>query len=81
MLDERPDECHLLAGVVEDDFRIGGDTAQAVGCHDHGQIAGIHFGDGRHFRLRKNLQNKFRRQKKKNEKSYTNAQTWRKRMR
>ena len=55
MLNQRPDEGHLLAGVVEDDGRIGRSAPQAVGRHDHGQVAGVHFRDGRHFRLRKYL--------------------------
>jgi hypothetical protein len=56
VLDQRPDERHLFAGVVKDDFRIGGVAAEAVGCHHHGQVAGVHFGHRRHFGLRKDLQ-------------------------
>jgi len=55
VLDQRPDERHLFAGVVKDDFRIGGVAAEAVGGHHHGQVAGVHFGHGRHFGLRKDL--------------------------
>ena len=56
VLDQRPDEGHLLAGVVEDDAGIGGGAAEAVGRHDHGQIAGVHLGHRGHLTLREDLQ-------------------------
>ena len=56
MLDQRPYEGHLFTCVIEDDLWIGGIAAQAVGCHNHRQVACIHFGHGRHFRLGKDLQ-------------------------
>lgn len=55
MLNQRPDESHLFAGVVENDFRIRGVATEAVWSHNHGQVTGIHLGHGRHFGLRKDL--------------------------
>ena len=86
VLDQRPDERHFFAGVVKDDFRIGGVAAEAVGCHHHGQVAGVHFGHRRHFRLRKNLLAGRRKEKVTNKKlngrrRRRESQTCRKRMR
>lgn len=55
MLDERPDEGHLFAGIVEDDLRIRGVATEAIGCHDHGQVARIHLGHRSHFCLGEDL--------------------------
>ena len=56
MLDQCPDESHFFAGVVEDDFGVRSVATEAVGRHDHRQVAGVHFGHGRHFGLRKDLE-------------------------
>lgn len=55
VLDQRTDEGHLLASVVEDDVGIGRGAAETVGRHDHGQITGVHLRHRRHFALREDL--------------------------
>ena len=58
MLDQRPDKGHLLTSVVEDDLGVRGGAAEAVGSHDHGEVARVHLCHGSHFRLGENLQPK-----------------------
>lgn len=46
MLNEHSQKGHLLSRVLEDDAWVIRLTAQAVGCHHHGQVADVHFGYG-----------------------------------
>lgn len=42
---EHSQEGHLFARVLEDDPRVVGLTAEAVGGHHHGQVVHVHLGD------------------------------------
>lgn len=53
--DEYAEEGHLLARVLEDDARVVGLAAQAVGSHHHGQVIYIHLGLTHIHRLGKDL--------------------------
>lgn len=46
MLNEHSQKGHLLSCVLKDDAWVIRLAAQAVGCHHHGQVADVHFGDG-----------------------------------
>ena len=55
VLDEGPDEAHLLASVFEYHLRVARQTTEAVGSHHHREVVGIHLGDGRVLQTRKLL--------------------------
>ena len=42
VLDQRPDEAHLLARILENDARVVRLAAEAVWRHHHRQVAGVH---------------------------------------
>lgn len=48
-------EGHLLARVLEDDPRVVGLAAEAVGRHHHGQVVHVHLGHGHVGRLSEHL--------------------------
>jgi len=45
MLDQRPNEGHLLTNVIEEDLRIFRLAAKTVRSHDHRQITRVHLCD------------------------------------
>ena len=54
--DQHPQEGHLLARVLEDDPRVVGLAAEAVGRHHHGQVVHVHLGDRHVGRLSEHLE-------------------------
>jgi len=54
---ERSYETHFTTGVFKDDFRVVGETSQAVGRPHHRYVVHVHLRESHNFRSSKALHN------------------------